>query len=121
NVVLEGGVAPEPYEPDTGPRVRVNHVGYFQHGPKRATLVTEADAPVGWELRNSAGVTVADGTSTPIGDDPAAGLDVHVIDFTEVTAVGDGFTLTADGDTSFPFELGVDDVFDQLRYDALDY
>jgi endoglucanase len=121
NVVLEGGVPPEPYEPDTGPRVRVNHVGYFQHGPKRATLVTEATEPVAWELHNSADVVIASGTTTPAGHDPAAGLDVHLIDFSDVTSVGAGFTLTADGETSFPFELGVDDVFDQLRYDALDY
>ena len=47
NVSLLGGSAPEPYVPDTGPRVRVNQVGYLPNGPKGATLVTEATDAVG--------------------------------------------------------------------------
>lgn len=42
NVSLVGGVPPEVYEPDTGPRVRVNQVAYLPDGPKAATVVTEA-------------------------------------------------------------------------------
>ena len=46
NVVLEGGVAPEPYEPDTGPRVRVTwpdgHVESFDAVPiDRYTTLTQ--------------------------------------------------------------------------------
>lgn len=44
DVSLLGGVPPEVYEPDTGPRVRVNQVAYLPAGPKNATLVTDATA-----------------------------------------------------------------------------
>ena len=121
DVSLIGGVAPEPYEPDTGPSVRVNHVGYFQHGPKHATLVSAAVEPVAWELLDGSGTIVASGSTTPAGFDDAAGLDVHTIDFSDYTGVGDGYTLRADGEQSFPFEIGVADVYEQMRYDALDY
>ena len=121
DVSLLGGSEPEPYTPDTASRVRVNQVGYFAHGPKHATLVTDSLVGVGWELHDAAGSVVAAGTSAPYGFDDAAGLDVHTIDFSDVTTIGDGFTLVADGETSFPFEIGVGDVYDQLRYDALNY
>ena len=44
-VQLLTGAEPPVYEPDTGPRVRVNQVAYFPDGPKRATLVTDVDRP----------------------------------------------------------------------------
>ncbi|BDZ43074.1 hypothetical protein GCM10025865_23730 [Paraoerskovia sediminicola] len=44
-VSLLGGSALPAYEPDTGPRVRVNQVGYLTDGPKGATLVTDATDP----------------------------------------------------------------------------
>ena len=47
---VETTEAPPAYEPETGPRVRVNQVGYLPEGPKRATVVTEATEPVDWEL-----------------------------------------------------------------------
>ena len=121
NVSLLGGGAAEPYAPDTGPRVRVNHVGYFQYGPKRATLETAATDPIGWSLLDGSGIEVASGATIPFGFDDAAGLDVQTIDFSEFSGTGDAFTLVADGVTSFPFEIGVDDVYEQLRYDALNY
>ena len=40
DVSLTGGAAPVVYTPNTGPRVRVNQVGYLPKGPKGATLVT---------------------------------------------------------------------------------
>ncbi len=46
NVSLTGGAPPEVYQPNTGPRVRVNQVGYLPDGPKHATLVTDATTPV---------------------------------------------------------------------------
>src|SRR5690606_7301775 len=41
NVSLLGAPG-EGYQPDTGPRVRVNQVAYLPKGPKNATLVTDA-------------------------------------------------------------------------------
>jgi endoglucanase len=117
NVSLTGGVVKPPYAPDTGPRVRVNQVGYLPNGPKRATLVTDSASPVPWELRHDAAV-VAVGTSTPAGAERTSGLAVHTIDFTAYRAEGTGYTLTADGETSHPFDLSAA-AYEQLRTDAL--
>ena len=65
NVSLVGGQAPPVYTPDTGPRVRVNQVGYLPRGPKTATVVTEATSPLPWELKDSAGNVIATGDTTP--------------------------------------------------------
>ncbi|ADG74413.1 glycoside hydrolase family 9 [Cellulomonas flavigena DSM 20109] len=111
---------PPPYEPDTGPRVRVNQVGYLPFGPKRATLVTDATEAVAWQLLGADGDEVADGESQPVGADASSGENVHVIDFSDVTATGEGLTLVADGETSHPFAIDAD-LYAQLRYDALNY
>ncbi|MEE8603169.1 glycoside hydrolase family 9 protein [Euzebya tangerina] len=121
DVELLGGAEPIAYQPETGPRVRVNQVGYFAEGPKNATVVTDASGPIAWELAGADDEVVASGQTTPEGTDPTAGLAVHTIDFSDVSETGEGFTLTADGETSHPFAIGVADVYDQLRTDALDY
>ena len=111
---------PPPYQPDTGPRVRVNQVGYLPQGPKRATLVTDAPDPVAWQLLDADGDEVAAGESRPQGEDATSGQSVHVIDFSDVRATGEGFTLVADDETSHPFAIAAD-LYAQLRYDALNY
>ncbi|MET7935147.1 glycoside hydrolase family 9 protein [Streptomyces sp. NPDC005322] len=120
DVSLIGGDPLPPYVPDTGPRVRVNQVGYLPFGPKRATVVTDAAEPVPWRLDNGAGVTVASGASTPRGDDASSGQAVHTVDFGAVTETGTGYTLSADGETSYPFDI-TPTLYDQLRSDALHF
>jgi endoglucanase len=120
NVSLRGGNPPAPYVPDTGPRVRVNQVGYLPHGPKNATLVTDANDPAPWQLKNSAGDVVASGFATPRGVDAASGQNVQTVDFSSFTGSGTGFTLVADGETSFPFDISAD-VYKQLRSDSLQF
>ncbi len=120
NVSLVGGVPPEVYVPDTGPRVRVNQVAYLPSGPKAATLVTEATTALPWRLANAAGKVVASGRTTPRGVDASSGQNVHTIDFGRYTRAGQGYTLTADGQTSRPFDIG-GDAYDRLRADALKF
>ncbi|UQU68179.1 glycoside hydrolase family 9 protein [Couchioplanes caeruleus] len=120
DVSLLGGVPPEVYVPDTGPRVRVNQVGYLPGGPKRATLVTDATTALPWQLKNAAGAVVARGTSTPRGVDASSGQNVHTIDFSGYRKAGTGFTLVADGETSRPFDLG-GKAYEQLRADSLKF
>lgn len=117
--LVESSTPPAEYEPETGPRVRVNQVGYLPDGPKQATVVTDSDAPVVWELQSN-GVTVSSGRSTPAGIDPTAGIAVHTIDFSDVRAQGTQYTLVADGETSYEFAIDAD-IYQQLRYDALNY
>jgi endoglucanase len=120
NVSLKGGAPPPVYTPDPGPRVKINQVGYLIDGPKQATLVTNATDPVGWQLKDSSGAVVDSGTSTPRGTDAASGQSVQDIDFSPYRTVGTGYTLIADGATSYPFAIG-GNLYDQLRSDALHF
>jgi endoglucanase len=117
DVSLTGGATPPVYEPDTGPRVRVNQVTYLPRGPKTATLVTDATTPTAWQLKNAAGTVVAAGSSTPRGTDPSAGLNVHTIDFGSFSRPGTGYTLVADGETSYPFDIS-SAAYEALRKDS---
>nr|WP_296073737.1 glycoside hydrolase family 9 protein [uncultured Actinoplanes sp.] len=118
NVSLVGGVPPETYEPDTGPRVRVNQFAYLPDGPKVATVVTERTTSLPWQLRNAAGAVVASGVSTPRGVDVSSGQNVQTIDFGGYRRTGSGFTVTADGETSRPFDID-SRPYGKLRSDAL--
>ncbi|WP_061962490.1 glycoside hydrolase family 9 protein [Demequina flava] len=118
NVSYVGGAEAEPYEPETGPRVRVNQVGYLIHGPKNATLVTDAAEPVSWALESDGG-EAASGLTAVQGVDESAGLNTHGIDFSDVTSPGT-YTLSADGETSYEFEIGTE-AYEDLRTDALNY
>ncbi|MFE0388251.1 glycoside hydrolase family 9 protein [Streptomyces bungoensis] len=120
DVSLLGGVPPEVYRPDTGPRVRVNQAGYLPAGPKNATLVTDATTRLPWELRNAAGKPVARGWTVPRGTDASSGQNVHTIDFGAFRGRGTGYTLVADGETSRPFAVGTA-AYEQLRLDSLKY
>jgi len=120
NVSLRGGEEEPPYVPDTGPRVRVNQVGYLPDGPKRATLVTDATTALPWQLRDGAGAVVASGTTAPRGVDQASGQNVHTIDFTGYATEATGLTLVADGETSHPFDVA-DTVYERLSSDSLQF
>jgi endoglucanase len=117
NLSLKSGAAIIPYAPETGPRVRVNQVGYLPFGPKGATLVTAADVPLDWRLLAESGAVVARGSSRPLGSDATSGLNVHEIRFDRVHGSGRGYRLQADGEISHPFDID-DDVYESLRSDA---
>ena len=71
-----------------------------------------------WELKNASGTVVRSGATQPSGIDVTSGLNVHAIDFSRYTRSGDGFTLTADGETSHPFDIS-SAAYERLRVDAL--
>ncbi|WP_328425792.1 glycoside hydrolase family 9 protein [Micromonospora sp. NBC_00389] len=120
DVSLRGGEPPEPYEPDTGPRVRVNQVGYLPGGPKNATVVTTATEPLPWQLRSAGGAVLASGTTTARGVDGASGQNVQTADFSSYRTPGSGLTLTVDGETSHPFDIS-GTLYDRLRADSLQF
>ena len=91
DVALLGGAEPPVYEPDTGPRVRVNQVGYLPHGPKKATVVTDATSALTWELADADGNVVASGQTKPHGADSSSGLNVHTVDFSSYTTRGSDY------------------------------
>ncbi|WP_405920643.1 glycoside hydrolase family 9 protein [Streptomyces longwoodensis] len=120
DVSLLGGVPPEVYEPDTGPRVRVNQVAYLPAGPKNATLVTDATTRLPWQLKDAKGTTVARGLTVPRGVDASSGQNVHSIDFGSYRGHGTGYTLVADGETSHPFDVDAA-AYRRLRLDSVKY
>ncbi|WP_432570041.1 glycoside hydrolase family 9 protein [Kineococcus sp. SYSU DK005] len=120
DVVLDSGVERPPYVPETGPRVRVNQEAYLPQGPKGATLVTDSTTALPWELKDTRGTVVARGTTTPRGVDPTAGLNVHTIDFTGYQRRSAGLVLTADGESSHPFDIG-EDAYERLRDDSMTF
>jgi endoglucanase len=117
DVSLQGGVEPPKYEPNTGPRVRVNQVTYLPNGPKGATVVTEATTALPWTLKNSAGKAVLVGKTKPFGVDPSSAQNVHTLDFSNFVKAGTGYTLTVDGETSYPFDISAA-AYERLRRDA---
>jgi len=117
NLSLKSGATIVPYAPDTGPRVRVNQVGYLPRGPKGATLVTASVEALPWRLRDEHGHVVARGKTAPYGADATSGLNVQEIRFDRVQATGKGFRLEADGELSHPFDID-DGVYESLRTDA---
>jgi endoglucanase len=117
DVSLQGGVAPPVYVPDTGPRLRVNQIGYLPFGPKRATLVTTATAALAWQLRDASGAVVRSGMTTPRGVDATSGQNVHTLDFSTYTRAGAGLYLTADGELSYRFPIA-SGIYEQLRKDS---
>ncbi|MES0832484.1 glycoside hydrolase family 9 protein [Nocardiopsis tropica] len=120
DVSLLDGAEPPVYVPDTGPRVRVNQLGYLPEGPKNATVVTDAADPLPWTLADADGAVVADGDTVPRGPDASSGQSVHTVDFGGFTEPGEGYTLTADGETSHPFAVSAD-LYEDLAADALSF
>jgi endoglucanase len=92
---------PAPKAPEVPvPAIRVNQLGYFPKGPKRATWAiagSGADAiankAVPFELVNAAGAVVHRGTTSPFGKDKTSGLFVQRIDFSSYTNAGEGLRV----------------------------
>jgi endoglucanase len=108
------------YMPETGPRIRVNQLGYLPDGPKRSTIVSEATEPLDFTLVDGSGNTLLSGKSVPRGVDPSAGMSVHVIDFSDYAGSGNGFQIRADDDISLPFAIKAG-LYAPLRNDALSF
>ena len=121
NVSLIGGTQEPPtYEPDTGPVVRVNQVGYIPTLPKFASVVSDTTTPLTWELKDQNGNVVESGNTTVFGYDEASDDTLHLVDFSTVDMVGTEYVLDVNGVESYPFDITTS-LYDQLRYDALAY
>ena len=102
------------------PRIRVNQLGYLRDGPKRATMVCDAVDSQPFTVVAPEGAVVLAGRSQPwpARRERTSGQLVHVLDFSDLSSVGTGWRLVADGATSHPFPIG-DGLFDDVREDAL--
>ena len=97
-----------------------NQVGYCKNLVKRATLVSDAEEGIPFELVNHEGETVYKGVSVPFGKDATSGDSVHILDFTECNKPGT-YTLKAGEAVSRAFKIGVATEYSGLMYDALNY
>ncbi|MFN8077553.1 MAG: glycoside hydrolase family 9 protein [Kineosporiaceae bacterium] len=122
DVSLKGGVEPPKYEPETGPIVRVNQVGYLTKGPKLAVVVSDEPKGLPYTLnlynnKSLKPVVFAKGTTVPAGLDPSSGQKVHTIDFSKTVKPGT-YSITVAGEESYKFRIGTD-IYSQLRKDAM--
>jgi len=102
------------------PKVAVNQVGYVPQASKLAAYPNQSTTPLKWELQDGGGQSVLSGETFPFGNDPAAGESVHVVDFSNFTKPGKGFSLKVGNDKSYPFDIETD-LYSQLKIDALRY
>ena len=98
--------------------VLVNQTGYYPRLAKVATARTGAATK--WELLSSSNAVVASGTTAAVGLDPASGDQVSIIDFSQVSQTGTGFTLKVGSEVSHPFDIS-NDIYSKLKYQALAY
>lgn len=100
------------------PKIRINQVGYLPELHKLATVKSTAQQPLEWQLVDASGKAVANGKTTPFGEDKAAGEMDQLLDFSSFKTPGKGYKLKIDKDESLPFDIGPG-VFHKLKYDAL--
>lgn len=104
--------------------VEVNQVGYFTKLAKKATLVlgeTPDTTAKSFEIKNSSGATVYEGTTTGGGTlCDASNTYNQVIDFSDFQEEGTGYTVVCDGKTSKPFDIG-NAIYGNLTTEAMNY
>lgn len=100
--------------------ILVNQLGYYPDSQKRATVVSSASSPLDFKLLDASGSEVYSGKTTVFGNDKDSGDSVHIIDFSDYKTVGKDFTLSADGKSSYAFDIS-DDIYHTMTYDALKY
>lgn len=103
-----------------GPAIRVNQLGYFTDGPKRATVISDARRAISFQLIDAGDAVVGEGTTRPSGFDPSAGVRTHVADFSAYAVPGNGYRLVSGDWTSDRFSIS-DDLYGRLRVDALSW
>lgn len=98
-----------------------NQVGYFTNLNKKAVLLSDETAGIGFELVNEKGEIVYTGISQPFGFDKDSGDHVHILDFSDFKEEGVYTLRSESGKKSRAFEIGVTDNYSGLLYDALNY
>jgi len=90
--------------------VRLNQVGYFEKLNKKATYITDTESPLTFHVLDSSGKEVYSGTSKSVGHDEdscSEGEIAHILDFSELTAGGAGYTIKVDdGEKTYTNKAG---------------
>ena len=101
--------------------ILTNQIGYFPNLDKKATLLSDAAEGVEFNLLDEAGNIVYTNVSQPMGLDADSGDSVHVLDFSDFKKTGTYTLRTKDGAESRAFQIGVQEAYSGLVYDALNY
>jgi endoglucanase len=109
-----------PYHQDVGPAIKVNQHGYLPNGPKTATVMSQSNSSLSWNLLNSHGTLVMSGQTHPFGNDIGSCRNVHTIDFTNHTKQCSGYTLEVAGEVSYPFAI-TSTLYTSLRQDSMEF
>jgi endoglucanase len=112
--------APTPTPIPIPAQISVNQTGYFPLGEKIASLATGNTHPREWSLLDSSGQVVASGQARVMDQDTASGDKLQIIDFSDFQTPGRGYRLSVGQVQSVPFDIS-DDIYGQLKYDALAY
>ncbi|MBI9050180.1 MAG: glycoside hydrolase family 9 protein [Anaerolineaceae bacterium] len=100
--------------------ISVNQSGYFVDSEKIAILASDDTESVAWDLLDANGDVVLDGLTTIKGDDVNSGEHLHSIDFSAYNTPGMDYMLLSADLESVSFDIS-DELYSQLRYDALAY
>lgn len=104
--VLAAGCMPLAAPPETPESaIDLNQIGYAPAASKIALARMPQHDPITWQVVNAAGKVVASGTTIPLPLDPRAGGTQQRIDFSALTAPGDGYRLRIGTVTSAPFAI----------------
>ena len=101
--------------------IMINQVGYFENRAKRATLVSDSSSGIDFDIINEDGDKVYSGTSKPFGEDKDSEDEVHIIDFTDFNDKGTFYIETEDGDRSYEFTIGDNELYSGILYNSLNY
>ncbi|USD67336.1 glycoside hydrolase family 9 protein [Vibrio sp. SCSIO 43136] len=100
--------------------IRQNQLGFLPKADKFIYLQSDSVEPQRWVLQTADGINIDMGRSVPIGKNRASGENLHQIDLSTYTSPMKGLTVKVGEATSYPFDIR-DDIYSQLKYDALSY
>jgi len=100
--------------------LRLTQHGFLPSARKTAILKTAIGEAVPFVVQAADGTILAEGTSVPAGPNAASGDTVHVIELPRDLPEGEGFTVSACGASSHPFDVRAD-LYAGLSEDALRY
>ncbi|NNE57556.1 MAG: glycosyl hydrolase [Hellea sp.] len=100
--------------------ILVNQHGYQTQGQKLATLISDSNVPLTWQLLDSADRLYASGQTMPFGPSPLSGLNVHHIDFSNYARVAPDVRLEVGGGESHAFNIA-NRPFRRIANDAAKY
>jgi hypothetical protein len=96
-------------------------VGYFTDRVKKATLLSDSETAVAFDLLDEGGNVVYSGVSQPFGYDMESGDNVHILDFTDFNTKGTYSLRAGEEAASRTFDIGIGEIYSGLTYDALNF